>query len=80
MFLKLRASGQLVEILTLNDLFNAKHSEVVGRRHCATAVDELEKLKKRDLVFVSGESLPRCWTDPSFRAPEPPRPALDEAP
>ena len=29
-----------------------------------------EKFNKADLVFLSGEELPRCWTDPHYRDSE----------
>ena len=70
MFLKQTQSGHLVEILKLTDLFNPNHSEVVGRFHYGEEAQDPEQFNKTDLVFLSGENLPRCWTDPHYRDDE----------
>ena len=67
MFLNERTSGHMVEVLSLNDLFNLYKDEVVGRYHYGEEVQDPEKFKKSDLVFLSGEELPRCWTNPHYR-------------
>ncbi len=68
MFLLERSSGHMVEVLSLNDLFNLYHEEVVGRYHYGEEVQDPEKFRKSGLVFLSGEELPRCWTDPDYRS------------
>ncbi len=67
MFLKERASGDLVEILTLQDLFDPFLGEVLGRNQHGEEVQDPEKFKKTELTFPSGEALPRCWIDPHYR-------------
>ena len=67
MFLKDKTSGDLIEVLTLQDLFDPFQGEVVGRYQQGEEVQELEKLKKAELIFPSGEALPRCWTDSHYR-------------
>jgi len=67
MFLNERTSGHMVEVLSLNDLFNLYKDEVVGRYHYGEEVQDPEKFKKSDLIFLSGEELPRCWTNPHYR-------------
>ncbi len=67
MFLKERDSGHLVEVLSLNDLFDPYQSELVGRYHHGEEMQDPEKYAKRSLVFMSGELLPRCWLDPHYR-------------
>ena len=57
----------MAEVLSLNDLFNLYKDEVVGRYHYGEEVQDPEKFKKSDLVFLSGEKLPRCRTDPHYR-------------
>lgn len=69
-FLKEKASGDLVEILSLNDLVNPYDAEVVGRYHHGEEAQDPEKFAKQDLVFPSGEPLPRCWFDPKYRNAE----------
>ncbi len=70
MFLKQKSSGHLVEILDLTDLFNPTHAEVLGRYHYGEEAQDAENFPKNDLVFLSGEKLPACWTDPHYRDEE----------
>ncbi|AFL74387.1 hypothetical protein [Thiocystis violascens] len=67
MFLKQSSSGKLVEVLSQKDLFNPMHPFIVGRYHAGEEVQDPERFEKCDLVFVSDESLPRCWTDVHYR-------------
>ena len=70
MFLKESSSGHLVEILSLNDLFNPLHPKLVGRYHHGEEVQDAEKFAKSDLEFPSGEPLPLCWLDSHYRDAE----------
>jgi len=70
MFLKHKADGKLVEVLSLNDLFNPNHGELVGRYNAGEELQDPEKFPKTDLEFLSGEPLPRCWTDIHYRDDE----------
>ncbi len=70
MFVKQKSNGHLVEILELTDLFNPNHAQVVGRYHYGEEAQDAEKFLKTDLIFLSGETLPRCWTDPHYRDDE----------
>lgn len=67
MFLKDKNSSDLVEILTLKQLFDPCQGEVRGRYQQGEEVQDPETLKKADLLFPSGEPLPKCWTDPHYR-------------
>lgn len=67
MFLKERSSGDLVEVLTMEDLFNPYSNELSGRYHHGEELQDPETFSKAALVFPSGESLPRCWMDPHYR-------------
>jgi len=67
MFLNERTTGHMVEVLTLDDLVDLFKDEVMGRYQYGEEVQEPEKFRKSDLVFLSGEPLPRCWTDPHYR-------------
>jgi len=57
----------MVEVLSLRDLCDPYHADVVGRYHYGEEVQDPEKFAKADLEFLSGEDLPRCWTDPHYR-------------
>ncbi|MGB5540383.1 MAG: acetyltransferase [Gammaproteobacteria bacterium] len=67
MFLKHSTKDDLVEILSLNDLFDPFCKHVVGRYQHGEEVQDPEKFKKSDLQFPSGEPLPRCWLDAHYR-------------
>jgi len=67
MFLNEKTSGHMVEVLSLDDLFNLYKDEVEACYQYGEEVQDPEKFKKSDLVFLSGEELPRCWTDPHYR-------------
>ena len=67
MFLKDKTNSNLVEVLTLRELFDPFQSEVVGRYQQGEEVQDPEKLKKGELTFPSGEALPGCWIDPHYR-------------
>jgi len=67
MLLKKSASDHMIEVLNLFDLFNLNLDEVEGRYQEGEEQQDLEKFKKANLTFLSGEELPRCWTDPHYR-------------
>lgn len=67
MFLKDKTNGELVEILTLKELFDPFQGEVSGRYQQGEEVQDPEKLKKAELLFPSGEVLPKCWIDPHYK-------------
>jgi hypothetical protein len=70
MFLKHAENGKLVEVLSLMDLLNPNHQKLVGRYHAGEELQEPEKFRKAELVFPSGEKLPRCWLDVHYRDAE----------
>ncbi len=67
MYLKDRQTGDLVEVLTLDDLFDPFKATVSGRFHAGEELQEPREFVKVDLIFPSGEGLPRCWTDPHYK-------------
>ena len=66
MFLKDRTSGDLVEVLDLEALFDPFRDQVQGRFHAGEELQDPAPFAKAGLVFPSGEALPRCWTDPDY--------------
>ena len=70
MFLKNKSNNDLVEVLTLKDLFDPFCSKLVGRYQHGEEAQDPEKFQKADLTFLSGEVLPRCWVDPHYREEE----------
>ena len=67
MLLKETKAGHLVEVLSLKDLFDPFNSVIVGRLSFGEEIQDPDKFEKKNLVFLSGEKLPRCWTDPHYR-------------
>ncbi len=67
MYLKDLASGDLVEVLETQALFDPCRDSVVGRFHAGEEMQEPAAFQKSSLVFPSDEALPRCWIDASYR-------------
>jgi len=56
-----------MEVLNLPQLFDPFATTLHGRLHAGEELQEPETFLKADLIFPSGESLPRCWLDPHYR-------------
>ncbi|MDH5648281.1 MAG: acetyltransferase [Gammaproteobacteria bacterium] len=67
MFLKDKATGDVVEIMDLTALFDPFMSQVKGRLHAGEELQDVTEFAKIGLIFPSGEPLPRCWVDPDYR-------------
>ena len=67
MFLRDKASGDLVEVADLSDLFDPCQDSLIGRFHAGEEMQDKQSFSKANLVFPSGEGLPKCWTDPHYR-------------
>jgi hypothetical protein len=70
MLLKTRSNDHMVEVTNLIDLMNLNVARVIGRFQEGEEQQDPETFNKSDLVFLSGENLPRCWTDPHYRDSE----------
>ncbi|GAL29929.1 hypothetical protein JCM19239_6419 [Vibrio variabilis] len=68
MFLKERKSGDLVDVVEMRRLTNLFQDSVEGRLQAGEEQQDPQEFKKSDLVFMSGEELPGCWTDPNYRS------------
>ena len=66
MFLKDRTTGDLVEVLDLEALFDPFRPHVKGRFHAGEELQDPADFAKSELLFPSGEPLPRCWSDPDY--------------
>jgi len=67
MFLKHKPTGDLVEILDAGILANPSEKSVTGRFHAGEELQDPARFAKAELVFPSGENLPRCWVDPNYK-------------
>ncbi|TXS95917.1 acetyltransferase [Parahaliea maris] len=71
MLLRHRSTGHIVSVSVsdLQRLCHALHQDVMARDQVGEEEQDPEAIAKGDLVFLSGEALPRCWTDPNYREP-----------
>ena len=60
----------MVEVTNLMNLIDVNCDEVVGRFQEGEEAQDPEPYSKTSLTFLSGEELPRCWTDPHYRDDE----------
>lgn len=67
MLLKRRSNGHLLEVQDLQQLFSVFEEAVLVRDQVGEEQQDPEMVGKSELVFLSGEALPRCWTDPHYR-------------
>ena len=70
MLLKETKHNELVEVLVIKDLFDPFCDDLVGRYTHGEEAQDPEKFKKTDLIFQSGETVPRCWLDAHYRDDE----------
>ncbi|MEC4803702.1 MAG: acetyltransferase [Jaaginema sp. PMC 1079.18] len=66
MFLKQKSTGDLVEILTLEQAYEPSWNKVEGRVHAGEEMQDAQEFEKSSLVFPSGEALPECWTNAEY--------------
>ncbi len=67
MFLMQKATHNLVEVLSTQELFDPFVTEVTAQIHAGEELQEPETFPKSELMFPSGEELPRYWLDPDYR-------------
>ena len=67
MFLKSAKNDDFVEITDLSALFDPFKADVRGRFHAGEELQDEQAFSKSDLIFPSGEGLPRCWVDAAYR-------------
>ncbi|MDB9374932.1 acetyltransferase [Nodularia sphaerocarpa] len=70
MFLQLKDSGDLIKILDFQELIDPNNNIIHGQDQLGEEEQEPDSYKKQNLVFPSGESLPRCWVDANYRHPQ----------
>ncbi|MFM2063409.1 MAG: hypothetical protein RLZZ507_3079 [Cyanobacteriota bacterium] len=67
MFLQLKNSRDLVKIVDVQELIDPNSQIVHAKDQEGQEEQETDSYKKEDLVFPSGEKLPRCWLDANYR-------------
>lgn len=68
MYMKHKASGSLIEVLDMAELGNPFCRSIAGRLHAGEELQDPADFAKEELVFPSGETLPRCWYDPNYKS------------
>ncbi|PAX51250.1 acetyltransferase [Brunnivagina elsteri] len=67
MLLQSKDGSSIVEILDIQELINPVSDIVKGQNQLGEEEQDPINYKKENLVFPSGESLPRCWVDANYR-------------
>lgn len=67
MLLKQKSNGHMVEVVNIIELIDLNRDQVSARHQEGEDVQDIDLLSKQDLVFLSGEELPKCWKDPHYR-------------
>ncbi|MEB3226470.1 MAG: acetyltransferase [Synechococcus sp.] len=67
MFLRHAPEQILIEVLDLRDLWDPFKKEVLARAHAGEEMQDPEIYPKAELLFPSGEPLPKAWLDPEYR-------------
>ena len=70
MLLRQKSTGHMVEVINYVDLIDLNQNQVMGCYQEGEEVQDPDNFDKQDLVFLSGEKLPRCWLDPHYRDDE----------
>lgn len=66
MLLQTKERGVLVEVLDVQELIDPFKNKVSGKVQAGQEEQDPEEFTKSELVFPSGETLPRCWIDANY--------------
>ncbi|MFB2836139.1 acetyltransferase [Floridanema evergladense] len=66
MLLKSKETGTLIQIHDTESLINPNQHEISGQDQAGQEEQNTTTYSKEELVFPSGESLPRCWLDANY--------------
>lgn len=67
MFLQDKQTGGLVKVLDMDALIDPLVNAVSAQDQMGQEEQEPESFAKQNLIFPSGEDLPRCWLDVNYR-------------
>lgn len=67
MFLQIKDTGDIVKILDVQELIDPNSNTVQAQDQEGQEEQEPDSFEKQNLVFPSGETLPRCWWDANYR-------------
>ncbi|MBI4782230.1 MAG: acetyltransferase [Oscillatoriophycideae cyanobacterium NC_groundwater_1537_Pr4_S-0.65um_50_18] len=58
----------LVEINDFQALIDPNQDEVTAQSQSGEEEQDPEPMQKKNLIFPSGEDLPRCWVDANYES------------
>ncbi len=67
MLLQEKKTGNLIEVDDLVALINPQKTAILGQDQVGEEEQDPEEFEKENLVFPSGENLPRCWSDANYK-------------
>jgi hypothetical protein len=67
MLLQVKDTHDLVKVNDIQELIDPNIDIVHAQDQEGQEEQDSESFKKENLVFPSGESLPRCWLDADYR-------------
>lgn len=67
MFVQHKRTKNLIEVLTMQELYDPFSLEIIGQSHSGEELQDETSYIKSELMFPSGEELPLCWVDPHYR-------------
>lgn len=67
MLLHNQKNGSLVKVLDIEELINPNSDAINAKSQQGEEEQAPESFAKNDLLFPSGEALPRCWIDADYR-------------
>ncbi|AFY68173.1 hypothetical protein [Geitlerinema sp. PCC 7407] len=67
MLLQHKETANLIKVVDPTDLFNPSTESIEGQIQAGQEEQDPTPFAKQELVFPSGEALPRCWLDPNYR-------------
>ncbi|MBW4558654.1 MAG: acetyltransferase [Trichormus sp. ATA11-4-KO1] len=67
MLLQLKDTGDIVKILDIQELIDPNNHIVHAQDQVGEEEQEPDAFHKENLIFPSGETLPRCWLDANYR-------------
>ncbi|MBN3911325.1 MAG: acetyltransferase [Nostoc sp. NMS1] len=63
MFLQEKQTDKLIEIHDIETLISPLKPTVMGQYQVGEEEQDPESFEKENLIFPSGENLPRCWVN-----------------
>ncbi|OIP99272.1 MAG: acetyltransferase [Zetaproteobacteria bacterium CG2_30_46_52] len=67
MYLRNKSNEDLAEVEQLDVLMDPHATSLMVHYFAGEEMGEPVSVDKVDMVFPSGEALPRCWLDPHYR-------------